>query len=99
MGYAPDYVETMHLIATQDNPDDFIMATQNLHSVEQMVEGIFQEFELDWEKYVVENSELRTRKVRPKMGTYDKLKRATGWEPKTNFSQMIKLLVENRRKD
>jgi GDPmannose 4,6-dehydratase len=95
-GYAPDYVEAIWLILQHKNPDDFIIATGKQHSVKDVCKIAFSYLGLDWTKYIKYNKQLG-RKEQPGrfFGDASKLKRILGWEPKTNFEQMIKIMVDH----
>src|ERR1700754_3198347 len=94
-GYAKDYVEAMWLMLQQDQPDDFVIATGKTHSVRRCVEVAFDEVGLDWESYVrIDDAFMRPAEVDLLVGDPAKAKRVLGWEPKTNFEQLIRLMVD-----
>src|SRR4051794_25481684 len=94
-GFAKDYVEAMWLMLQQDDADDFVVATNETHTVRECVQVAFDEAGLDgWERYV----EIDPRFVRPAevdllIGDYSKAKRRLGWEPTTNFEELIRLMT------
>jgi GDPmannose 4,6-dehydratase len=96
-GYAKDYVEAMWLMLQQETPSDYVIATNERHSVRECVEVAFDEAGLgDWEEYV----ELDPRFVRPAevvelVGDYSKAKSELGWEPRTTFEELIRLMVRS----
>jgi GDPmannose 4,6-dehydratase len=93
-GFAPDYVEAMWLILQQDSPDDYVIATGETHSVMEFVEEAFRVAGLDWKKYVESSEKLkRPVDVNYLKGDYSKAKKVLGWEPKTNFKELIKKMV------
>lgn len=97
-GYAKDYVEMMHLMLQQDKPDDFVIATGEAHSVKEFVEKAFLSADIqDWEKYVVWNDPRYTRpaEVEHLIGNPSKAKKLLGWEPKTSFDELVRLMVES----
>lgn len=97
-GYAKDYVEMMHLMLQQDKPDDFVIATGEAHSVKEFVEKAFVAADIkDWEKYVVWNDPRYTRpaEVEHLIGNPAKAKKLLGWEPKTSFDELVRLMVES----
>jgi len=94
-GYAKEYVEAMWLMLQQDEPDDYVIATNETHSVREFLEVAFGHVGLDWKKYV----ELDPRYQRPAevdllIGDYSKAKKKLGWEPKTKFVELTKLMVD-----
>jgi len=96
-GYAGDYVEAMWLMLQQDKPDDFVIATGETHSVKEFIEVAFSCVGInDWENYVVHNSpkHLRPAEVDYLIGDYSKAKKQLGWEPKTTFKELVKIMVD-----
>ena len=93
-GYAPDFVEAMHMILNIRTADDFIIATGKKHTVLDFVKTTFRYLGLDWESYVEENPQLITRKKSYLVGNPKKLMAMTGWKVSVDFDQMIKKLLE-----
>jgi GDPmannose 4,6-dehydratase len=94
-GYAPEYVESMWLILQQEKPDDYVVATNESHSVREFLEKAFAVAELDWEKYVtIEDRFLRPLDVNFLQGDYTRAKRDLGWEPKVRFSELVEIMVK-----
>lgn len=94
-GYAPEYVESMWLILQQEKPDDYVIATNESHTVKELVEKAFAVAGLDWEKYVtVEERFLRPLDVNFLQGDYTKAKRELGWEPKVKFNELVEIMVK-----
>ncbi|MCL4366957.1 GDP-mannose 4,6-dehydratase [Patescibacteria group bacterium] len=94
-GYAPDYVEAMWRILQQDEPDDFVIATGEVHSVKELCQEAFAVAGLDWKKYVItDNHFVPPVQTGPLCGDYRKAKKIIGWEPKTTFSDLVKIMVE-----
>lgn len=95
-GYAPDYVEAMHLMMQNSKPEDFHICSGKAHSVEQMVQIAFETLELDYRKYVKTDQSL-VRRYEPDfvVGSYAKAERVLGWKPKTSFEEMIRLMVRH----
>lgn len=94
-GYAPEYVEAMWRMLQQDQPGDYVVATNETHSVREFLEVAFSHAGLDWQKYV----ELDPRYQRPAevdllIGDYSKAKAQLGWEPKTRFAELARLMVD-----
>lgn len=95
-GYAPDYVEAMWLMLQQDNPDDYVIATNKVYSVRDFLNLAFAEVGLDWSKYVVQDPKLfRPAEVDFLLGDSTKAKKQLNWEPKTNISDMVHTMVHN----
>jgi GDPmannose 4,6-dehydratase len=94
-GYAKEYVEAMWLMLQQKKPDDYVIATGETHTVREFVEEAFKIVDLDWEKYVkFDERFLRPAEVDLLVGDYSKAKEKLGWEPKTKFKDLVKLMVE-----
>lgn len=93
-GYAPDYCDAMHRILAAPEPDDFIVATGELHRVQDWVEITFGALGLDWRDHYREDPSLITRQRRPLVGDSTKLRRRTGWAPATSFEDMIANMIE-----
>lgn len=94
-GYAPEYVSCMWLMMQQDQPDDYVVATNEAHSVLEVVEQSFKAVGLDWQKYVKTDDRFRRPlDVEYLQGDYSKAKRKLGWEPKTKLSQLIDIMVK-----
>jgi len=94
-GFAGDYVEGMWLMLQQDQPDDYVLATGETHTVQEFVEEAFGRAGLDWERHVV----IDPRFVRPAevdllLGDPSKAKRELGWEPKTTFNALVDMMVD-----
>lgn len=94
-GYAPEYVESMWLMLQQDRPDDYVIATNEAHSVEEFLEKAFAIVNLDWGKYVkVDERFLRPLDVNFLQGDYSKARQKLGWEPKVKFDQLVEIMVK-----
>jgi GDPmannose 4,6-dehydratase len=94
-GYARDYVEAMWLMLQQDEPEDFVIATNKTHTVRELVERAFARVELDPDEYVGTDSEhYRPAEVDQLRGDYSKAKASLGWEPRTSFEELIDLMVD-----
>jgi len=95
-GYALDYVEAMWLMLQQDEPQDFVVATGETHTVRRCVEIAFDHVGLEWEKHVkLDESLLRPAEVELLVGDSSKAKRVLGWEPRTSFDELIRLMVDS----
>jgi len=94
-GYAKEYVEAMWLMLQQDKPDDYVIATNETHSVREFLEIAFGHAGLKWEKHVeIDANYYRPAEVDLLVGDYSKAKRILGWEPKTKFLDLAKLMVD-----
>ena len=96
-GYAKDYVEAMWLMLQQDKADDYVIATGETHTVRECVEIAFDQAGLpDWEQYVeLDPQFLRPAEVDLLVGDPSKAKHDLGWEPKTSFEQLIRLMTDS----
>jgi GDPmannose 4,6-dehydratase len=94
-GYAAEYVQAMWLMLQQDQPDDFVVATGKTHSVRELVEIAFGHVGRDWKDHVVIDPALvRPAEVDLLLGDAAKARRVLGWEPKTSFAQLVRLMVD-----
>jgi GDPmannose 4,6-dehydratase len=94
-GYAKEFVEAMWLMVQQDKPDDYVIATNETHSVREFLEAAFGHVGLNWEQYVeIDPNYYRPTEVDLLVGDYSKAKRILGWEPKTKFVDLVKLMVD-----
>jgi GDPmannose 4,6-dehydratase len=94
-GYAKEYVEMMWLMLQQDNPDDYVIATNETHSVKEFVIETFNQLELDWEKYVEYDDRYeRPAEVDLLIGDPAKAKKQLGWEPKVKFKELVTIMVD-----
>ncbi|MDP9223650.1 MAG: GDP-mannose 4,6-dehydratase [Actinomycetota bacterium] len=94
-GYAPEYVETMWMMLQHENPDDFVIASGESHSVREFVEKAFARLDLDWERYVqIDPNYFRPAEVDDLRGDSSKAKAILGWEPATTFDQLVQLMVD-----
>jgi GDPmannose 4,6-dehydratase len=94
-GYAADYVEAMYLMLQRDDPEDFVIATNTMHTVRDCVQIAFDEAGVpDWEKHVViDPAFLRPAEVDELVGDSTKAKDLLGWEPTTSFEELIRLMT------
>lgn len=94
-GFAGDYVEAMHRMLSLPSGDDFIIASGKAHTVKEFVEGVFKRLKLDWAQYVREDASVIQKKHQCHwQGDPSKIKRMTGWSPKTDLSKLIALMVD-----
>ncbi len=93
-GYAPEYVETMWLMLQQNEPDDYVIATNEAHSVKELVDKAFDVVGLNPDKYVtVDRRFLRPLDVNFIRGDYSKARQKLGWEPKVKFDELVEMMV------
>jgi GDPmannose 4,6-dehydratase len=94
-GFAGDYVRAMWLMLQQDEPDDFVIATNETHSVKEFVELAFSYAGLDWKDYVViDKMFYRPAEVHTLRGDYSKANSKLGWKPTVGFEELVKMMVE-----
>lgn len=94
-GFACDYVKAMWLMLQQDEPDDYVIATGETHSVKEFVELVFSYVGLNWQEYVVIDETLyRSAEVYELKGDSNKAKRKLGWKPRVNFGELVKMMVD-----
>lgn len=95
-GFAGDYVEAMWLMLQQDEPDDYVIATGETHSVREFADKVFQKLGLDYSKHVVIDPKyFRPTEVDVLLGDASKAKKKLGWEPKVGFDQLIDMMIES----
>ena len=94
-GFAGDYVKAMWLMLQQEEPEDFVIATGETHSVKELVQTAFSYVDLDWEKYVVVDRKLiRPAEVDSLVGNPAKAKKKLGWKPEVSFKQLVEMMVD-----
>ncbi len=94
-GYAKDYVEAMWLMLQQDDPQDYVVSTDQTHTVKEWVSAAFSCLDLDWQKYVkVDKRFMRPAEVDLLVGDSSKARNALGWKPRVDFEQLVKIMVE-----
>jgi len=94
-GFAGDYVEAMWLMLQQDQPDDFVIATGETHSVREFAEMVFKKLNLDYKKYItIDKRYFRPTEVDELQGDSTKAKRVLGWQPKASFEKLVDMMIE-----
>jgi len=94
-GYAKDYIKAMWLMLQQDEPDDYVVATGETHSIRAFLDTAFGYVNLDWHNYVeFDQRYLRPTEVELLIGDPIKAKTKLGWEPSVTFEQLVQLMVE-----
>jgi GDPmannose 4,6-dehydratase len=96
-GFAGDYVEGIWLMLQHEQPDDYVLATGESHSVREFVELAFREVGIDdWQKYVRHDPRfMRPAEVDVLVGDASKARDVLGWKPKVSFSELVRLMVQN----
>jgi GDPmannose 4,6-dehydratase len=95
-GYAKEYVEGMWRMLQQDQPDDYVLATNETHSIREFLDATFAAADLDWREYVDFDARfLRPAEVDLLIGDYAKAKKQLGWEPHTRMAALAKLMFES----
>jgi len=96
-GWAPEYVEAMHLILQQEQPDDYVIATGNTCSLDDFVATAFAYFNLDWQEHVVTNTNLfRPTDISISKGNPAKAKQRLGWQAASKVQDVVKMMIEAR---
>jgi GDPmannose 4,6-dehydratase len=95
-GFAGEYVEAMWLMLQHDEPDDFVIATGETHSVREFLDEVFGHLQLDWKDYVkTDDSLLRPTEVDLLKGDAGKARRELGWSPKVSFRQLAQIMADH----
>jgi GDPmannose 4,6-dehydratase len=94
-GYAPDYVEAMWMMLQHPEPDDYVIATGETHSVREFLDLAFGQLGMDWKKYVeIDPRYYRPTEVDLLLGDCAKARKILGWKPRVRFDELVKLMVE-----
>lgn len=94
-GFAGDYVEAMYLMMQVDKPDDFVVATGETHSIQELCEEAFDYIGLNWKDHVVVDERfVRPTETGPLVGDATKAKKVLGWTPKTDFKHLVRHMVD-----
>jgi len=94
-GYAPEYVEGMWLMLQQDEPDDYVLATNETHTVREFAERAFAHVGLNWKDFVQHDKRYeRPAEVDLLIGNGAKAKKQLGWEPKVRFDDLVRIMVD-----
>ena len=94
-GYAKEYVEVMWLMLQQEAPDDYVVATNETHSVREFCAEAFALLDLDWERYVrLDKRYERPAEVDLLIGDASKARQRLGWEPRVRFKELVRLMIE-----
>ena len=99
-GYAPEYVEAMWRMLQQDQPDDYVIATGEMHSVRELVDVAFGLVGLDWEQHVrIDERYYRPTEVDELCGDASKAGKVLGWRPTVTFDGLVRLMLEHDLRD
>jgi GDPmannose 4,6-dehydratase len=94
-GYAGDYVQAMWMMLQQPDPDDYVIATGETHTVRELLDVAFGHLNLEWQKYVkIDPRYFRPTEVDLLIGDASKAKTKLGWEQKVSFKELIAMMVE-----
>ncbi len=94
-GYAGDFVEAMWLMLQQDDPDDFVIATGETHSVREFLDEAFGYLALDWKQHVeIDPRYFRPAEVDLLIGDASKARKKLRWEPKVGFTQLVRMMID-----
>lgn len=94
-GYAPDFVEAMWMMLQADQPDDYVVATGEKHSVREAIEVAFGHAGLDPDKHVkIDPRYYRPAEVDSLQGDASKAREQLGWKPKVKFKELVELMVD-----
>ncbi|CAD5184803.1 unnamed protein product [Musa acuminata subsp. malaccensis] len=95
-GFAGDYVEAMWMMLQQDEPGDYVVATEESHTVEEFLQAAFGHVGLDWKDHVVIDPKyFRPAEVDSLKGDSTKARKALGWKPKVGFQDLVKMMVDH----
>ncbi len=95
-GHARDYVAAMHLMLQADEPDDYVIATGETHSIREFLDEAFSHLDLDWHRYVETDPRYyRPAEVDLLLGDATKARERLGWKPEINFTRLVRVMVEH----
>jgi GDPmannose 4,6-dehydratase len=96
IGFAGDYVRAMWLMLQQPEPDNYVVATEDTHSIRDMCEAAFGYKDMDWQDYVVQDPRfMRPAEVDILIGNARKARQKLGWEPSVSFEEMVQMMVDS----
>lgn len=94
--HAKDIAKGMYLMLMSDVPDDYVISSGEMHSIQELVEMVFSKLDLDWKEYVViDEKYFRPSEVDALCGDSTKIRKALGWEPEYNFEMIIDEMIQN----
>lgn len=96
IGFAGDFVQAMWLMLQQPEPGDYVVATEETHSIREMCEAAFGYMDLDWKDYVVQDPRfMRPAEVDILIGDASRARRELGWEPSVSFEELVQMMVDS----
>ncbi len=99
-GFAGDYVEAMWLMLQAPEPDDFVIATGECHTVREFLDAAFGHLDLQWKRYIeIDPRYFRPAEVDELRGDMSKARRKLGWQPKVKFAELVRMMVESDLED
>ena len=94
-GHSKDYVKAMHLILNNSEPDDFVVATGQTHSVRELCEYVFKKLELDMNKYIIQNPKyIRPEELKYLRGDSTKIRTKLNWKPEYTFETILDEMIQ-----
>lgn len=94
-GYAREYVEAMYLMLQQDQPKDYVIATNTAHTIHDLCAVAFSHAGLDWQEHVRSDEQfMRPTEIAASRGNYARARADLGWEPRMTFEQLIRYMVD-----
>jgi GDPmannose 4,6-dehydratase len=97
-GFAKDYMDGAWRMLQADEPDDYVLATNETHTVEEFLDEAFRYVDLDWHDYVtIDPRYFRPSEVDLLIGDYSKAKEKLGWEPTVRFQELVRMMVDGDR--
>jgi GDPmannose 4,6-dehydratase len=94
-GYAPEYVEAMWLMLQQPEPDDYVIATGEAHTVKEFVETAFTLAGLNWQDHVMFDPRyLRPMEINALQGDASKAREVLGWQSRTSFEELVRIMLD-----
>lgn len=95
-GYAKEYVEAMWLMLQNDQPRDYVIGTNTIYTVRDLCRVAFEQVGLNWEEHVeCDQRFMRPTEIAASRGDYSRAKRELGWEPRTSFEELIRIMVNS----
>jgi len=95
IGFAGDYVRAMWMMLQQSEPDNYVIATEETHSIREMCEAAFGHQDLDWQAYVVQDRRfMRPAEVDILIGDAERARQKLGWEPSVAFEELVQMMVD-----
>jgi len=95
-GFAPEYVDAMWLMLQKNSPDDYVVSTNETHTIREFLDIAFGMVELDWHKYIkIDERFMRPVDVRYLKGNYNKSLKNLGWRPKTKFHELVEIMLKS----